>query len=50
MKWAMFFVGEYIGIVRVSALLTTLFLGGWLGPGPDWLALHLVRAEDRCSS
>lgn len=38
MKWAMFFVGEYIGIVVVSSLLTTLFLGGWLGPGPDWLA------------
>ena len=38
MKWAMFFVGEYVGIVVVSALLTTLFLGGWLGPGPVWLA------------
>lgn len=38
MKWAMFFVGEYVGIVVVSALLTTLFLGGWLGPGPAWLA------------
>jgi NADH-quinone oxidoreductase subunit H len=38
MKWGMFFVGEYVGIVIVSALLTTLFLGGWLGPGPDWLA------------
>ena len=38
MKWAMFFVGEYIGIVVLSSLLTTLFLGGWLGPGPAWLA------------
>jgi len=38
MKWAMFFVGEYVGIVVVSSLLTALFLGGWLGPGPDWLA------------
>ncbi len=38
MKWAMFFVGEYVGIVVVSSLLTTLFLGGWLGPGPEWLA------------
>ena len=38
MKWAMFFVGEYIGIVVLSSLLATLFLGGWLGPGPDWLA------------
>jgi len=34
MKWGMFFVGEYIGIVLVSALIVTLFFGGWLGP---WL-------------
>ena len=32
MKWGMFFVGEYIGIVLISALLVTLFFGGWLGP------------------
>ncbi|GHB12419.1 NADH-quinone oxidoreductase subunit NuoH [Salinicola rhizosphaerae] len=32
MKWGMFFVGEYIGIVLISALLVTLFLGGWQGP------------------
>lgn len=32
MKWGMFFVGEYIGIVMVSALLVTLFFGGWHGP------------------
>ncbi len=32
MKWGMFFVGEYIGIVLVSALLVTLFFGGWQGP------------------
>ena len=32
MKWGMFFVGEYIGIVLVSALLVTLFFGGWHGP------------------
>ena len=34
MKWGLFFVGEYIGILLVSALLVTLFFGGWLGP---WL-------------
>ena len=39
MKWALFFVGEYVGVVVISALLTTLFLGGWLGPGPQWLAV-----------
>jgi NADH-quinone oxidoreductase subunit H len=32
MKWAMFFVGEYVGVVLVSALLVTLFFGGWYPP------------------
>ncbi|HEY5463649.1 MAG TPA: NADH-quinone oxidoreductase subunit NuoH [Hanamia sp.] len=31
MKFGMFFVGEYLGITLVSALITTLFFGGWLG-------------------
>ncbi len=41
MKWGMFFVGEYIGIVLVSSLLTVLFFGGWHGPFLDvapWLS------------
>ena len=37
MKWGMFFVGEYIGIVLVSALLVTLFFGGWHGPFLEYL-------------
>ncbi len=32
MKFAMFFLGEYINILAVSAIAVTLFLGGWLGP------------------
>ncbi len=32
MKFGMFFVGEYLGITLISALVTTLFLGGWNGP------------------
>jgi len=32
MKWGMFFVGEYVGITLVSALLVVLFFGGWQGP------------------
>lgn len=32
MKFGMFFVGEYIGLVLVSSLITVLFFGGWLGP------------------
>jgi NADH-quinone oxidoreductase subunit H len=37
MKFGMFFVAEYAGIVVVSSLLTTLFLGGWHGPLADRL-------------
>lgn len=33
MKFGMFFVGEYLGITLISAITTTLFFGGWLGPG-----------------
>jgi NADH-quinone oxidoreductase subunit H len=32
MKFGMFFIGEYLGIVLISAMLVTLFCGGWLGP------------------
>ena len=32
MKFGMFFVGEYIGITLISAMIVTLFFGGWLGP------------------
>jgi NADH-quinone oxidoreductase subunit H len=33
MKFAMFFLGEYLGIIVVSAMVVTLYLGGWQGPG-----------------
>ncbi len=32
LKWGMFFVGEYVGVVLISALITVLFFGGWLPP------------------
>lgn len=32
MKFGMFFVGEYLGVLLVSSLITVLFFGGWLGP------------------
>ncbi len=32
MKFAMFFMGEYASMITVSALITTLFLGGWAVP------------------
>ncbi len=37
MRWAMFFLGEYGNMTIVSAIATTLFLGGWSGPGVDYL-------------
>src|SRR5215469_1992539 len=32
MKFGMFFVGEYLGVILISCLITILFFGGWLGP------------------
>jgi NADH-quinone oxidoreductase subunit H len=32
MKFGMFFVGEYLHITLISALITAFFFGGWLGP------------------
>ena len=34
MKFAMFMLGEYLGLMLISCMITTLFFGGWLGP---WL-------------
>jgi NADH-quinone oxidoreductase subunit H len=34
MKFGMFFVGEYLGILLISSMITVLFFGGWAGP---WL-------------
>ena len=32
MKFGMFFVGEYLAITLISAMIVTLFFGGWTGP------------------
>ena len=43
MAFGLFFLGEYLAVLLVSALATTLFLGGWHGPGwlpgPAWFGL-----------
>ncbi len=42
MKFGLFFVGEYLGVVLISAMISVLFFGGWLGPGLPgivWLVL-----------
>ena len=40
MRFGLFFVGEYVNMVVVAAIATTLFLGGWMAPFfflPSWL-------------
>src|SRR5689334_22178474 len=32
MKFGMFFVGEYLGIMLISCVITCLYFGGWMGP------------------
>jgi NADH-quinone oxidoreductase subunit H len=40
MKFAMFYLAEYINMTTVAALATTLFLGGWRAPWPISLWSH----------
>src|SRR5437899_3905843 len=42
-KFALFFLGEYIGLFAVSGLAITLFLGGWRAPLPflAWIPSYL---------
>jgi len=43
MKFAMFFLAEYVNMITVSCVATLVFLGGWMGPlfGPVWLVAIL---------
>ncbi len=44
MKFASFFLAEYINILAVASIAVTLFLGGWHGPGDIpvlWFALKV---------
>ncbi len=37
MKWALFFLAEYLAVMAQSAMAVTLFFGGWQGPFVDQL-------------
>ena len=49
-KYALFFLGEYLGLFAMCGLAVTLFLGGWLPPfsflgfvpSPIWFAVKLL--------
>jgi len=43
MKFGLFLVGEYVAIILISALITTLFFGGWLGPWLPGVVWFLVK-------
>ncbi len=47
MKWALFFLGEYMNMISICSIAVTLFLGGWAGPGPAelgtlWFVIKLL--------
>ena len=43
MKFGMFFVGEYLGVVLISSMITVLFFGGWQGPLLPPIAWFLIK-------
>ena len=43
MKFGMFFVGEYMGLVLISSMITVLFFGGWMGPLLPPIAWFLIK-------
>lgn len=48
LKFTLFFMAEYIAMITMSAMATTLFLGGWKGPflsdvlGPVWFGIKVL--------
>jgi NADH-quinone oxidoreductase subunit H len=44
-RFAFFYLGEYMGVLLIAALVTVLFLGGWNGPwlpGVVWFAVKTL--------
>ena len=50
MRWGMFYFAEYVNLVVVSAIISTMYFGGWRAPftaldfipGPIWLFLKII--------
>jgi NADH-quinone oxidoreductase subunit H len=45
MRFGLFFIGEYVHIQVMGALIAVFFLGGWQGPilpGPVWLVIKMI--------
>ncbi len=45
MRFGMFFIGEYVHMQVLGALVAVFFLGGWRGPflpGPVWLLIKII--------
>ncbi len=45
MRFMMFMMAEYIAMLAACAMTTTLFLGGWRGPGPDSIGVVWFLAK-----
>ncbi|MEO8601971.1 MAG: NADH-quinone oxidoreductase subunit NuoH [bacterium] len=43
MKFGMFFVGEYLGLILICAMISVVFFGGWLGPVLPPIAWFLIK-------
>jgi NADH-quinone oxidoreductase subunit H len=50
MRWGMFYFAEYVNLVVISAMVATMYFGGWHAPftaldfipGPVWLFLKII--------
>lgn len=45
MKFGMFFIGEYLGVLLISSMIVTLFFGGWQGPLLPPLVWFLLKTS-----
>lgn len=45
MKFSLFFIGEYIGIITISTLTTILFLGGGYGPILPYIVWFILKTS-----